>query len=57
LSLALAANSPIELVVWNDGVTLTRVDAQHTSSLGLQLVNSLARQIGGTVMLSQIGGT
>jgi two-component sensor histidine kinase len=46
------------LVVWDDGVGIAadRID-QFTSSLGLQLVHSLAHQLDGTVELGSGSGT
>jgi two-component sensor histidine kinase len=46
------------LVIWDDGVGIpTATDVRNTASLGLQLVNSLIRQIGGTVNLCRENGT
>lgn len=46
------------LVVRDDGVGIpAELDYRHSVSLGLQLVNSLTRQIDGTLELSQEGGT
>jgi two-component sensor histidine kinase len=42
------------LTVWDDGVGFPKdLDFRNTKSLGLQLVNSLARQLAGTVELIQ----
>lgn len=46
------------LVVRDNGIGFPdAVDFQHTESLGLQLVNSLARQINGSLSLDRTGGT
>ncbi len=46
------------LTVRDDGVGLPMtLDFHHTTSLGLQLVHTLARQIHGTLELDQTGGT
>ncbi len=46
------------LAVRDDGIGMPAdIDWQHTSSLGLQLVNSLARQVDGTVELQSASGT
>lgn len=44
------ATAAYQLVVWDDGVGIpSEVDVEHTTSLGLQLVSSLARQLGGAI--------
>ncbi len=46
------------LVIGDDGIGIPGdLDYQHTTSLGLQLVNSLARQINGTIALCRENGT
>jgi two-component sensor histidine kinase len=46
------------LTVGDDGIGIPEsVDYQNTGSLGLQLVNSLVSQLGGTVELRRSGGT
>ena len=46
------------LIVGDNGIGFpNHLDYQNTSSLGLQLVNSLASQLGGTIELSRIDGT
>jgi two-component sensor histidine kinase/PAS domain-containing protein len=46
------------LVVWDNGVGIPgNMNYQQTTSLGLQLVNSLTRQLNGTVDLCRVNGT
>ena len=46
------------LTVWDDGVGFPEgLDFRNTQSLGLQLVNSLTQQLGGTVELNREGRT
>ncbi len=46
------------LVVGDDGVGLpSHIDFRHTPSLGLQLVNTLVNQLGGTIQLTRKKGT
>ncbi len=46
------------LVVWDDGIGFPEgIDFRNTASLGLQLVNSLARQLNGTAELYRENGT
>jgi PAS domain S-box-containing protein len=53
-----AENSKVRLVVRDDGVGFPpSLDFRHTRSLGLQLVNTLTEQVGGTVELRSNGGT
>ena len=48
----------IVLEVSDDGTGFPRgVDFRNTSSLGLQLVNSLVTQLGGTLSMESAGGT
>jgi two-component sensor histidine kinase len=47
-----------QLSIWDDGVGLpANVNHRMTTSLGLQLVNSLTRQLGGTVEVQTDPGT
>lgn len=51
-------NKHYELVVQDDGIGFSeRLDWRNTTSLGLQLVNSLTRQLSGTVDLEAHSGT
>jgi two-component sensor histidine kinase/GAF domain-containing protein len=46
------------LTIWDDGAGFPEgLDFRHTKSLGLQLVNSLTQQLGGSVTLSREKGT
>jgi two-component sensor histidine kinase len=54
------AESPTKyrLTIWDNGVGFPEgLDFRNTQSLGLQLVNSLAQQLGGTVELNREGRT
>ena len=47
-----------QLTVWDDGIGMPiEIDYRKTSSLGLQLVNSLTRQLGGTLDMNNETGT
>jgi len=51
------ATAAYQLVVWDDGVGIPpEVDIEHTTSLGLQLVSSLARQLGGVITVHTAPG-
>lgn len=53
-----AATGWYRLVVWDDGVGLpAEFDHQSAASLGLQLVNSLTRQLGGALTFANGAGT
>lgn len=46
------------LTVEDDGIGLSRnIDFENTTTLGLQLVNTLTRQLNGTIVLSRDSGT
>jgi len=48
----------ITLVVSDNGIGFPDdIDFQKAQSLGLQMVNDLTRQIGGTIKLDRTGGT
>ena len=51
-------NGNVRLVVSDDGIGFSEnVDFQHPDSLGLQLVNDLVDQLGGTLELDASEGT
>jgi PAS domain S-box-containing protein len=58
LGLSRHGERAVRLVVSDDGVGLPKdLNVQNTRSLGLQLVNDLTRQIGGTIDVHTDGGT
>lgn len=53
-----ARDDQYQLSVWDDGVGFPLdFDCQQSSSLGLQLVNGLTNQLGGTIEVSKVNGT
>lgn len=58
IGVELRSEDQYRLVVWDDGIGFpVTFDYKMTSSLGLQLVNSLVHQLNGTINLSQETGT
>jgi two-component sensor histidine kinase len=52
------ANGRVEMTVWNNGVELPEeFDLQKRTSLGLRIVQILARQLKGTLEIDRNGGT
>jgi len=58
IALTAGENKKVRLVVRDNGVGFPQsVDFRHTQSLGLQLVNALTDQLGGTIQVITNGGT
>jgi len=58
ITLRPAGDNLLTLVVGDNGVGLPQdLDLRHAGSLGLQLVNTLVSQLGGTITLHRHGGT
>lgn len=58
LSLRSEADGIYELIVHDNGIGIPKdIDWRNTTSLGMQLVNNLTRQIGGTITLDSDSGT
>jgi len=58
IALTAGENKKVWLMVRDNGVGFPEsVDFRHTQSLGLQLVNALTEQLGGTIQVRAHGGT
>jgi len=58
IAIAPGENGKVRLVVRDNGVGFPKsVDFRQTRSLGLQLVNALTEQLGGTIQMRSNGGT